>query len=75
LLSELESFDPLLLKRPHRVVLNKIDLVDEEIADSSELAFAQHAVSAKTGLGIESVLLDIDEIMKTPVAPEDDDFE
>jgi len=71
LLSELESFDPLLLKRPYRVVLNKIDLVDEDIIDSSDLAFAHYAVSAKTGLGIESVLVDIDEIMNQ-VATQDD---
>jgi GTP-binding protein len=76
LLTELGSFDPLLLNRPRRVVLNKTDLLDDEIADSSELAFADHTISAKTGLGIESVLLDIDEIMNTPEIPEDeDDFE
>lgn len=73
LLSELESFDPLLLKRPHRVALNKIDLVDEEIADSSEFSFAHYAISAQSGQGIESVLLDIDEIMSKSVTPEDDD--
>jgi len=73
LLTELGSFDPLLLNRPRRVVLNKIDLIDDEIADASDLAFAHHAISAKTGLGIESVLLDIDEIMITPETPEDED--
>jgi GTP-binding protein len=64
LYAELEAFDPLLLKRPRRVVLNKMDLVDEDLADSSDFDFAQHAISAKTGQGIESVLLDIDETLR-----------
>lgn len=73
LLSELESFDPLLLKRPRRVALNKVDLIDEEIADSEDLDFADFAISAKTGQGIESVLLDIDEVMSAPAESEDED--
>ncbi len=73
LLSELEAFDPLLLNRPRRVALNKVDLIDDDLADSEDLSFADYAISAMTGQGIESVLCDIDEVMSTPAESEEQD--
>ena len=65
LMSELAAFDPLLLQKPRRIVLNKIDLLDMEMIDDDEFDFADYVVSAKTGQGIESVLIDLDELIKT----------
>lgn len=63
LLSELAAFDPLLLDKPRLIVLNKVDLVDAESDDPEASSFADCVISAKTGQGVESVLLRIDELM------------
>lgn len=62
LFGELSTFDPLLMEKPRHVVLNKTDLLDDEI-ESSDLDFADFLVSAKTGQGVESVLLALDEML------------
>jgi GTP-binding protein len=63
LLAELSAFDPLLLEKPRRVVLNKVDLVDPDSTDSEDYAFADFLISAMTGQGVESVLVELDEIL------------
>lgn len=66
LLAELAAFDPLLLEKPRRVVLNKADLLDPDSFDPEDHSFADFVISAKTGQGVESVLLEIDEILSPP---------
>lgn len=61
LYTELSEFDPLLMEKPRLVVLNKVDLVDDEESGSDDYDFADFQISAKTGLGVESVLLALDE--------------
>jgi GTP-binding protein len=65
LMSELQAFDPLLLEKPRRVVLNKIDLEGGHV-DLSEHPYADFAISAMTGLGIEPVLQSLDGLLLTP---------
>jgi len=62
LFSELSAFDPLLMEKPRHVVLNKIDLLDDEF-DRSDFEFADFLIAAKTGQGVESVLLALDELL------------
>jgi GTPase involved in cell partitioning and DNA repair len=53
LLSEFAKYDPLLLKKPRVVVLNKIDLLDRVPSlDVQEKVFA---VSALNGTGVEAL--------------------
>jgi GTP-binding protein len=63
LLSELQAFDPLLLEKPRRVVLNKIDLLPGELVDLANYPFADFAISAMTGRGIEPVLQSLDQLL------------
>ncbi len=63
LLSELSAFDPLLLNKPRLVVLNKSDLVDSSLLHSPDYRFADFAISAKEGQGVESVLQGVERIL------------
>lgn len=61
--TELESFDEQLATRPRWVVLNKMDVVDDSIADECEARLRQHGwdgpvyrVSAVTGLGCDALM-------------------
>ena len=65
LLSELQAFDPLLLEKPRRVVLNKIDLMDD-IFDLRDHPYADFAISAMTGRGIEPILQSLDSLILPP---------
>lgn len=67
LMSELQAYDPLLLEKPRHVVLNKIDLADESF-DLSDHPYAEFAISAMTGRGIEPVLTALDALLLTPRA-------
>ena len=66
LYEELAAFDPLLLKKPRIVVLNKSDIADAGITDSPDTGFADFIISAKLGEGVESVLGAIDRILGPP---------
>lgn len=65
LMSELQAFDPLLLEKPRRVVLNKIDLVGDAV-DMGEHPYADFAMSAMTGRGVEPILQSLDALLLTP---------
>lgn len=67
LLSELQAYDPLLLEKPRRVVLNKIDLLADVAFEPSEHPYADYAISAMTGQGIEPVLQSLDELLLPPL--------
>ena len=64
LFNELSAFDPLLMEKPRHVVLNKTDLLDDD-AELSDFEFADFLISAKTGQGVESVLVALDELLTT----------
>ena len=66
LYEELAAFDPLLLKKPRLVVLNKADIVDAADSEGVDGGFADFVISAKTGQGVESVLGAIDLIVGPP---------
>ena len=61
--AELESFDEQLATRPRWVVLNKLDVVDDAIADECEARLREHGwdgpvyrISAVTGLGCDELM-------------------
>ena len=61
--AELEAFDEDLATRPRWVVLNKMDVVDDAIADECEARLREHGwdgpvhrVSAATGLGCDELM-------------------
>jgi len=62
LYNELTAFDPLLMEKPRLVALNKTDLFDDD-AELSDFDFADFLISAKTGQGVESVLVGLDELL------------
>jgi GTP-binding protein len=66
LLAELQAFDPLLLEKPRRVVLNKIDLLPDGAIDLREFPYADFAISAKSGRGMEQVLQALDDLLLPP---------
>jgi GTP-binding protein len=66
LLAELQAYDPLLLEKPRRIVLNKLDLVREGEFDLRDHPYADFAISAKTGLGMEPVLQTLDQLLLPP---------
>lgn len=65
LMSELQAYDPLLLEKPRRVVLNKIDLVGEAFV-AKDHPYADFAISAMTGQGVEPVLQSLDGLLLRP---------
>ena len=60
LLSELAAYDHHLVSKPHAVILNKIDLVDADRRQARLHPYAKALISAKTGEGVEDVLLLLD---------------
>ncbi|MBI3872873.1 MAG: GTPase ObgE [candidate division Zixibacteria bacterium] len=66
LLAELSAYDPRLLDKPRRVVLNKADLVDAPSRHRRRHTFADFIISAETGLGVEPVLAELDDMLATP---------
>ncbi len=82
--AELASFDEELATRPRWVVLNKLDVVDDSIADECEARLrAQgwdgvvYRISAVTGLGCDALMWAIfhwlTEVAETPENNDDDD--
>jgi len=67
LLGELQAYDPLLLEKPRRIVLNKIDLLPNGIVDLRDHPFAEYAISAMTGRAIEPVLQSLDGLLLPPL--------
>jgi len=63
LLSELAAYDPHLLDKPRKVVVNKIDLVDNSRPNPRDYLYADFLISAKTGEGVEAVLAALDEML------------
>lgn len=66
LLSELQAYDPLMLEKPRQVVLNKVDLLAPGRFDLHDHPYADFAISAKTGQGIEPVLQSLDHLLLPP---------
>jgi len=66
LFEELAAFDPLLVKKPRLVVLNKADIADAGIDGGTDTGFADFVIAAKTGQGVESVLEALDRILGPP---------
>lgn len=62
LLAELSAHDPRLMEKPRRVVLNKADLLAGD-PPAALTSFGDFLISAKTGTGIEPVLLALDELL------------
>ena len=67
LLGELQAYDPLLLEKPRRIVLNKIDLLPNGTVDLRDHPFAEYAISAMTGRAIEPVLQSLDGLLLPPL--------
>ncbi|MBK8960046.1 MAG: GTPase ObgE [Proteobacteria bacterium] len=79
--AELEAFDEELATRPRWVVLNKMDVVDDAIADEVEARLREHGwdgpvhrISAATGLGCDELMWAIFHWLGTR-PDEDDDLE
>ena len=81
--AELESFDEQLATRPRWVVLNKLDVVDDSIADECEARLREHGwdgavyrISAVTGLGCDELMWAIFHwLTEVAESPEDVDEE
>ncbi|MBX9605064.1 MAG: GTPase ObgE [Gammaproteobacteria bacterium] len=81
--AELQAFDEDLATRPRWVVLNKLDVVDEAIADDVEARLREegwdgpvHRISAATGLHTERLMWDIFNWLKEHAAGlEDEDLD
>ncbi|MEW5701482.1 MAG: GTPase ObgE [Candidatus Zixiibacteriota bacterium] len=66
LLAELAAYDPHLVDKPRRVVINKIDLMEPTRRDGHDFPYADFMISAKTGDGIPAVLAAFDGMLTSP---------
>lgn len=80
--AELEAFDEDLATRPRWVVLNKMDVVDDAIADDCEARLREqgwdgpvHRISAATGLGCDQLMWAIFHWLAAQDDDADDDFD